>query len=247
MSRYRGLQFESSASEGAVLAMPDATFQSDLNDLDRFYQHIGAHAESWYRHANGPGMGRRLDNGDLCLVIGCDKTTSWGIATFSNSMDQMRSQLQLLPVASSPGGPGCPYTWVYSGTADSPRVGPHHREPLGQLSHNQCLFVRYLTLKLRKHTLPGFRGPSRVQVQMRSHQSTSPGTLQPNSPNLGSSSTFGSVSSRFLGSVFGSRGRDSVTLPELTEDPLEIIAESYMVSVCFDLVSHLLILIGPTH
>jgi len=36
MLNYRGLKFESSAAEEAVLAMPDAAFQSDLNNLDRF-------------------------------------------------------------------------------------------------------------------------------------------------------------------------------------------------------------------
>jgi len=240
MLRHRGLQFESLAPEGAVLAMPDATFQSDLNNLDRFYQHIGAHAESWYQYANGPGMGRRLDNGDLCLVIGCDKTISWGIATFSNSLDQMRSHLQLLPVASSPGSPGRSYTWVHSGTADSPRVGPSRREAFEQSSYNQCLFVRHLTFKLRKHALPGFRGPTGVQIEMRSHQSASSETLQSNPPNLGLSSTLGSALPRFLASTFSPGGKKRDTLPELTEDSLEISAESYPVSVCLDLISLLL-------
>jgi len=173
--------------------MPDATFQSDLNNLDRFYQHIGTHAESWYRYANGPDMGRRLDNSGICLVIGCDKTNSWGIATFSDSTEQTTSRLQFLPVASSSGGDsGCSYTWEHSGTAHSPRVGPSRREPLGQSSRNQCLFLRYLTFKLRKRTF-GFRGTTEVQIQMRSHQSTSPGTMQLNSPNPGSSRTLRST------------------------------------------------------
>ena len=216
--------------------MPDPAIQSDLRDLDRFYQHIGTHAESWYKYANGPGMGRRLDNSGLCLIIGCDKTNSWGIATFSNSMEQTTSRLQFLPVeSSSNGGPGCLYTWDHSGTANSHRVGPR-RESLRRAPHSQCLFVRYLDIKLRKHAL--LSGPAGVKIQMRSHQSTSPGAMQSNSPNLGSS--WRSSLSRVLRSAFSSGGTASDVLPELTEDPLEIIAQTYMVSVPFDLISLLL-------
>jgi len=218
--------------------MPDTTIQSDLKDLDKFYQHIGTHAESWYRYANGPGMGRRLDNSGLCLVIGCDKTNSWGIATFSNSMEQTTSRLQFLPVVSSSSGPGRLYTWEHSGTAHSPRVGPSRREPLGQSSYNQCLFIRYLDIKLRKRALPGFGGPTGVKIQMRSHQSTLPGTIWSNSPKLGSSWTSGL--SHFLRSAFSSRGTASDVLPDLMEDSLEVVAESYMVSVCLDFISLLL-------
>ena len=225
--------------------MPDATFQSDLNDLDRFYQHIGTHAESWYRYANGPGMGRRLDNSGLCLVIGCDKTKSWGIATFSSSMEQTTSRLQFLPAASSPGEVGCSYTWEHSGTADSPRVGPSRREPLGQSSHNQCLFVRYLTFQLRKSALPRFRGPMEVQIQMDSHQSTLPRNARSNSQNLSSLWTFGSALTRGLRSAFGPKENDAQ--PEPTEDLLEIVAESYMVSVRVSLITLLLLLIRVAH
>ena len=236
MLQYRGLEFESSAAEGAVLAIPDAAFQSDLKNLDRFYQHIGTHAESWYRYANGPDMGRRLDNSGLCLVIGCDKTNSWGIATFSNSMEQTTSRLQFLPIASSSnGGPGCLYTWDHSGTANSHRVGPR-RESLRRAPHSQCLFIRYLDIKLRKRAL--LSGPAGVKIQMRSHQSTSFGTMQSNSSNLGSSWT--SSLSRVLRSTFSPGGTASDVLPELTEDPLEIIAESYMLSVRSDLISLLI-------
>jgi len=214
--------------------MPDAVLQSDLNNLERFYQHIGTHAESWYQYANGPDMGRRLENNGLCLVIGCDKTNSWGIATFSNSMEQTTSRLQFLPVASSSGDVGRSYTWEHSGTAQSPRVGPSVGGPLQQSSLNQCLFVRYLVFKLRKRVVPGFTGPSGVKIQMRSHGSTSPEVTQLNSSNLGSLRTFGLALSRVLGSAFGPGREESDALPEQTDDLLEIVAESYMVSVCPD-------------
>ena len=225
------LEFESSASEGAILAMPDATFQSNLKNLDRFYQHIGIHAESWYQYANGPDMGRRLNNGDLCLVIGCDKTTSWGIATFSNSLTT--SQLQFRRVGSS-GDPEPSYTWEHSGTADSPRVGPSRRGAIP----NQCLFVRYLSFKLSERAWPGLRDPTGVQIRMESHESTNPGSRQSNPSNLSAPRTFSSILSHVLRLIpgFNTDCRETKALPETTQGSLETVAVSYAISVRFDLI-----------
>ena len=238
----RELGFESSASEGAVLAMPSATFQSNLNDLDRFYQHIGTHAESWYRYANGPGMGRRLDNGDLCLVIGCDKTTSWGIATFSNSLDQTTSRLQFRPVESSSGDPGCSYVWEHSGTADSPRVGPDRAatSALGTQAEarslqNQCLFVRFLSLKLSDSAWSGFREPSGVQIRMESHRPTFTANKTSNQPNLRSSRRFGAALTNAFRSTFGLFG-DASNVAETC---------AVSVSVCLDFIPPAFFNAGP--
>ena len=239
------MEFESSASEGAILAMPEATFQSDLSDLDGFYRHIGIHAESWYRYANGPGMGRRLNNGDLCLVIGCDKTTSWGIAAFSNSFDQMTSRLRFRPIASPSDDAGHCYTWIHSGTADSPRVGPDHGSLLGLGSQaesrplrNQCLFLRYLTFKLPENSWPGFQESNGIQIHMESHQSTSPESKQSDSPNRGSSRKFGSALLHVLRSAFSAsaKAREAPTEPIISKASLEIVAETYATSVRVDLI-----------
>jgi len=232
------LEFESSASEGAIVVMPDATFQSNLKNLDRFYQHIGVHAESWYQYANGPEMGRRLNNGDLCLIIGCDKTTSWGIATFSNSLSA--SQLQFMRVAGSSGDLGPSYTWEYSGTTDSPRVGPSQRGPIP----NQCLFVRYMSFKLSERAWPGLRDPTGVHIRMESYGSTTSESKQSNTPNLSASQTFSSALSHVLRLFFSDPNyRETTALPEPTQDSLEIGAMSYATSVCLILTSLCLLFI----
>jgi len=219
--------------------MPDATSQSNLKNLDRFYQHIGVHAESWYQYANGPEMGRRLNNGDLCLVIGCDKTTSWGIATFSNSLSA--SQLQFMRVAGSSGDLGPSYTWEHSGTTDCPRVGPSRRGPFP----NQCLFIRYLAFKLSERAWPGLRDPTGVQIRMKSHGSTTSESKQSNTPSLSPSQTFSSALSHVLRLFFSSNPncKETTALPEPTQESLEIIAVSYAISVCFDLI----FLVFPFH
>jgi len=241
----RELEFESSATEGAVLAMPEATFQSDLSDLDGFYRHIGIHAESWYRYANGPGMGRRLNNGDLCLVIGCDKTTSWGIAAFSHSSEQTTSRLQFRQVASPSGDAGQCYTWIHSGTADSPRVGPDRGSILGlgpqaesEPLRNQCLFLRYLTFKLPETSWLAFKESNGVQIHMESHQSTSPGSKQSDSPNTGSSRKFGLALLHVLRSAFSAsaKARKAMAEPTTAKTSVEIVAETYAASVRVDLI-----------
>ncbi|KAF9526458.1 hypothetical protein CPB83DRAFT_729455, partial [Crepidotus variabilis] len=74
----------STASEGAVLTMPHGSQRVDLSNTTTFQKYMSQNAESWYRFANGAYCGRNLSNGELHLVYGGDKTTSWGIATFSN-------------------------------------------------------------------------------------------------------------------------------------------------------------------
>lgn len=113
--------------------------------------------ESWYRYANGP-RGRELANGDLRLVIGCDKTTAWGMAAFAN---HTVTQLHFRSVGHSENTPCIKtYGWdLRSGTAEA-RSGPDMRE-IQALSagdadqtgnprpyENQCIFVRTLNTTL---------------------------------------------------------------------------------------------------
>ncbi|KDR67739.1 hypothetical protein GALMADRAFT_79635, partial [Galerina marginata CBS 339.88] len=79
-----GLVFESSASEGAILTMPVGSNSEDLREKRRIRAYISTHAEDWYKYANII-RGREAKNGDIRLVVGFDKTTTWGMATFSNS------------------------------------------------------------------------------------------------------------------------------------------------------------------
>ena len=143
--------FESSASEGAILTMPRGARSEDLGNLARFREYAAANVADWYRFVNGP-RGREAKNGDVRLVVGFDKTTSWGIATFSNLTQQNSCLLKFGP---SEGDSA--YTWSeYSGVADV-RAGPDSDEidelkidsdPPDVQFENQCLFVRTLNVTL---------------------------------------------------------------------------------------------------
>ncbi|KAF9543338.1 hypothetical protein CPC08DRAFT_716753 [Agrocybe pediades] len=149
------LSFEAQSSEGAILVMPEGAVSYDYENIPQFRKYIAANLESWYRYANGP-RGREAKNGDLRIVIGCDKSTSWGMATMSNLSQERNSRLTLLSKKTEPTDSQSPqlvgYTWEYSGVAEV-RAGPDPEEveelraddPQPSVKYaNQSLFIRTL-------------------------------------------------------------------------------------------------------
>jgi len=159
---HRGLVFETSASEGAILTMPEGAFSYDLENIPAFRNYVAANVQKWYQFVNGV-RGREAKNGDIRLVIGCDKTTSWGMAALTNVTQHKVSQLKFKATEnSSAKSTRPPYTWDYSGMAEV-RVGPDIKEvnalrnnddpfdatpPSDEEFSNQCLFIRTLNATL---------------------------------------------------------------------------------------------------
>ena len=152
---FSGGTFECSGSDGAVLTMPQGAYHEDLKNISRFRDYASTHAESWYRYANGP-CGREIGNGELHMVTGCDKTTAWGIATYSHLQSKRPEGSVTLLTFEDVGNerPGRrrsypTHAWDYKGTVEA-KVGPEEDElmDLGVGSappRNQCTFVRSLT------------------------------------------------------------------------------------------------------
>ena len=205
MLHFRGLSFESSASEGAILTMPEGAFQEELGNLSKFRDYVAVHAANWYKFVNGP-RGREARNGDVRVVVGCDKATSWGMATFANTSSQQSNFcLKFRPLQSQHNaGAASSYAWEHSGVAEV-RVGPEpgENEELGETPtrklRNQCLFMRSLSVTLSDsvwaETFPGT--PSAIKNQEGS-QLEHHGHLRPH-PNTSSSS------SNSAGSIQGRR------------------------------------------
>jgi len=158
----RGLVFVSSASEGAILTMPEGAVAFDLDNTSAFRDYVAANVEKWYKYVNGV-RGREAKNGDVRLVIGCDKTTSWGMASLANVTQHKVCQLKFRATGDSNANSTKPsYTWDYSGMAEV-RVGPEIKEinalrnsddpfdatpPSDEEFRNQCLFIRTLNATL---------------------------------------------------------------------------------------------------
>ena len=152
---FRGLIFESSASEGAILTMPVGSNSRDLRNYLAFEKYVAQHVPAWYRYAKIV-RGRKVCNGDIRLVTGNDKTSNWGMATFSSSGSEQDDPLYISFLPGSQNASGRTYEWEYSGMAEV-RKGPDSREMerlRGDISleetvyENQCLFVRTLNAKL---------------------------------------------------------------------------------------------------
>jgi len=146
-----GLIFETSAAEGAVLIMPDGAITEDLMCRKSIKKYLAKNAESWYEFVSEVRE-RDVDNGDIRLVIGFDKVSSWGIATSACNFGE-RVRLEFKNV----GDISQAYTWRCVGSG-SGRVGPCDQEMRGitslqdggRSSHlqNQCVFLRTLNFDL---------------------------------------------------------------------------------------------------
>jgi hypothetical protein len=75
--------------------MPRGARSEDLGNVEKFMEYAAANVDDWYKFVNGP-RGRRAKNGDVRLVVGFDKTTCWGIATFANQSHQNTCRLNSL-------------------------------------------------------------------------------------------------------------------------------------------------------
>ncbi|KAF8908543.1 hypothetical protein CPB84DRAFT_1744176 [Gymnopilus junonius] len=218
------LVFESSASEGAILTMPVGSNSQDLMPILRFKKYVAQHAEDWYKHIINVRE-CEVNNGDVRLVIGHDKTSSWGMATFSSST----AEDSALYLSFRPTDPGTildrQYGWDLSGSAEV-RNGPDPREvevlrkddpaaEEGAIYQNQCLFVRTINPKLQdgvwKNLVSGFgqlgiqteeRGDNDSDVSGHSRQSHSQ-----NSSRSGSNRSQGTV----LGQVLQNMSRSGQT------------------------------------
>ena len=138
--------------------MPQGAYHEDLRrNIGVIRAYAVANLASWYDYANIV-HGLELGNSEIRLVIGCDKTTSWGIATYSHSQSKhVESEVTNLSFnVTSEGHSLYPkYVWDADGMAKDLKVGPedveildppevHARMPL----RNQCTFIRSLNIAL---------------------------------------------------------------------------------------------------
>ncbi|KAF8799351.1 hypothetical protein BYT27DRAFT_7217739 [Phlegmacium glaucopus] len=224
-----GIVFESSASEGAILTMPQGAKAEDLGNYARFRDYAAANIDDWYKFVNGP-RGREAKNGNMRLVTGFDKTTSWGIATFSNQTRQHDFRLRFGPSeVTGLTTSANTYAWEYSGAAAEVRAGPDSNEndelrrdsdPPDIQFENQCLFVRTLNITLADDVWVDIYS-SLGSVHVDPRHSQYPCVKDSNHPHLNNPGTSSSSSSlpsqgvqsgiqRSAGSLDGSQDADVI-------------------------------------
>jgi len=133
--------------------MPEGATSLDLENDLAFSNYLEANVQKWYEFVYRV-RGKSIRNGQIRLVIGCDKTTAWGIGTVSGMSQHTTNKLQF-KASDAVGSSTTTYTWECSGMVEV-RVGPdkHDIKALGSDDTlnttfcNQCLFVRTMTATL---------------------------------------------------------------------------------------------------
>jgi len=184
----RGCIFETSASEGAILIMPDGGTAEDLLNHKLVKKYIAKHAKSWYNYIREV-RGREVKNGDIRLVIGFDKVSSWGIATFAQNIEE-RVRLEFKTIDSDQSASRT-YVWNCVG-GGSGRVGPQEEEMDDLMSNsasgssikNQTVFVRTLNFNLRGEAWDDL---SCHEIRSSVHSPSESGSQSNQGPSLGPS------------------------------------------------------------
>ncbi|KAJ7483278.1 hypothetical protein FB451DRAFT_1129176 [Mycena latifolia] len=146
--------------ETALLLLPDGASRWDLRPLQIFRDYALKHAQSWYEFVNGD-LRRMVGNGDLYLLTGFTKSTSWSVAAVENQSSSGNVSLKLKATQVATAGACC--AWEWESASSSVNSGPRRRLPGEELwRDNQTVFVRGFKVSLR--TTPLKRHPKLLSV-----------------------------------------------------------------------------------
>jgi hypothetical protein len=143
-----------------------------------FGEQARKHGLSWYEYANVTRR-RVAENGSLYLVTGCDKSVSWGLASFSNSSGGDEVSLKFTAAQIAGTEAYYSYKWDTSSPATM-RSGPPFpgHEAVQQVAtghqvagsrQNQCVLIRGYRISIRPPTLAKLKGPLKVSSVQDAH------------------------------------------------------------------------------
>ncbi len=144
-----GFEFSCLREKGAILVLPDGGARYDALNLSQFRSYATRNAHASYQFANIV-CGREATNGSLYLVTGCDKTCSWGAASFFNPADTRSFSLKFLVGGVAEGNIKLGYSWKSTSSADV-RAYPDGGLTyfVDSLRPNQCVFLRGFGISIR--------------------------------------------------------------------------------------------------
>ncbi|KAF5312799.1 hypothetical protein D9619_003674 [Psilocybe cf. subviscida] len=147
---------KSSASEAAVLMMPEPVYLSKLQNIAPLRKYVRNNIRSWYSFVK-QDLGRDINNGELRVVYGCRKSAGFGLATVP-SRENADASTELTFTTDE--ATGCKYRWRHRGSAEV-KAGPSlaesqditaQRDIPDTEAHatiiNQCLFVSTIDFTL---------------------------------------------------------------------------------------------------
>jgi hypothetical protein len=106
--------------------MGDVAYRKDAVDKKRFSDYIIQHHRSWLDFAEA--LGRDVSLSDLILVNGCDKTSEWACAAWSEKTQSVRLSFVAGAPGIAEGSAGLWGRWISSQSLDK-NVGPRPLAP----------------------------------------------------------------------------------------------------------------------
>ncbi|KAJ7631270.1 hypothetical protein DFH06DRAFT_1224064 [Mycena polygramma] len=134
------IKVSTDSKRAAVLLLPDGASRWDLLALQAFKDYAANHTRNWYRFVNGR-LGWMVANGDLYLVTGVTKSSSWHIA--ATEKDSGGIKLSLKAKAAALAAAGASGTWAWEDISSGGRhSGPRGSQALEIGGKNQTVFFR---------------------------------------------------------------------------------------------------------
>ncbi|KAJ7777238.1 hypothetical protein B0H16DRAFT_1301967 [Mycena metata] len=199
------VEVSTSSKQTALLLLPDGASRWDLRQQRVFRDYALKHAPNWYSFVNGD-LGRMVGNGDLYLVTGVTKSTTWSVAAVENHSGEGKVALRLK--AGQIGSAGASRAWEWESASSSVDSGPR-RNPGEELwQDNQTVFLRGFKVALRTMSLRrpkalsivdsswsdvSSKGRFKFFAESQPQFSRSANSLSQRRPNTGSSTTSGST------------------------------------------------------
>ena len=169
------LDFELTSKQGATLITDHSTYREDIERRGNAETYIKKHYRSWVNFAREEG------HGDVkpILVIGVDLTKQFASMTYSDCNTRLGCDFS---VGTAPGGSGSLGVWgswstedplVHTNCGPSPLLARENQGPSDSSSdptpefvtpadHNQCVFIRYYTMRWKIWVLRAGAGPHQL-------------------------------------------------------------------------------------
>lgn len=144
------VEISASSNEMVVLLLPGGASRTNLRPLQKFRDYALKNAQWWFAFVNGR-LQRMVGNGDLYLVTGTDKSSSWSLAGVHNHSENCRVALRLKAMQVASAGTSCAWAWETSSSFANfgPRGGPGDE---GR-TENQTVFLRGFKVAIRSFPL----------------------------------------------------------------------------------------------
>ncbi|KAJ7661321.1 hypothetical protein DFH06DRAFT_988381 [Mycena polygramma] len=144
------VEISTTSKMAAVLILPDGGSRTNLRRLQVFRDYALKHAHAWYAFVNGH-LGRMVGSGELYLVTGVDKSSSWSVAAIENVAEGCELSLKLKAAQAASGSASC--AWEWECTSSFANSGPRRRPEEEAWTDNQTVFLRGFKVALRSTPL----------------------------------------------------------------------------------------------